>query len=236
MAVGAITTQWWLGGAGLIGFVGAPAAWHQRSEDRRDESASRAVAPSLAELPEDLSDRRSAGWWGAVGLVATEATLFAALLAGYVYLRIDHETWPFGGIEPPKLVLPALGTGLLVASSAVLVWAERAARDRRGRRAAMLTALTAVLGAGFLLVLALEFQSRAFGVDTNAYGTVVYAITALHGAHVAVGVALLAFVVRRYHRAPDLADRAARPIGLYWHAVGAIWLVIFATLYLSERI
>jgi len=37
-------------------------------------------------LPEVVADHRTAGWWGMMATIATEAALFAYLLFSYYYL------------------------------------------------------------------------------------------------------------------------------------------------------
>ena len=57
-----------------------------------------------------------------VFVIATEATLFAVLLASYFYLRFKSpDAWPPDGIADPKLLKPAVMTVFLMTSS-LTVW------------------------------------------------------------------------------------------------------------------
>ena len=61
-------------------------------------------------------------------LIATEATLFALLLAAYFYLRFTAEgAWPPDGLADPKIGQPLLATLVLVASRRAVAWAASAA-------------------------------------------------------------------------------------------------------------
>ena len=62
-------------------------------------------------LPNVASGARSLSWWGMALLIATEATLFALLIASYWYLRFRAgPVWPPHGIEKPALGIALLTT------------------------------------------------------------------------------------------------------------------------------
>ena len=47
---------------------------------------------------------REPAWWGMLLLIATEAALFALLLASYFYVKFQSEgPWPPDGIADPKV-------------------------------------------------------------------------------------------------------------------------------------
>lgn len=184
---------------------------------------------------------RETAWYGALLVVATEATLFALLLAAYFSLRFTHGgPWPPAPHDPPELLLPIVMTALL-ASSSVPAWlADRDARRGRMDRVAALLGVTAALGLAFLALQAWEYRTtlREFGPRTDAYGSFFFTITGLHGAHVVLGVLALGFVLvftllGRYSRGRHLAIEIA---SLYWHFVHVVWLFVFASLYLSPRL
>src|SRR5919201_5605454 len=93
---------------------------------------------------------RPNGWWGIVVFVATEATLFGTLIGSYFYLRFNAAKWPPAGVPEPKLTLPLVLTGILVATSLpvqlAVFFASRAGLATA--RAALL--LAAVVQAGYL--------------------------------------------------------------------------------------
>ncbi|GII94535.1 cytochrome c oxidase subunit 3 [Sinosporangium siamense] len=184
---------------------------------------------------------RTPAWWGMVLFVATEATLFACLLASYFYIRFSTGgEWPPGGIKDPELSKPLIMTAVLLSSSGPMVWADWAVR--RGRigqlKAGLL--LTLALGAAFLGLQATEYSTKLeeFTWNTNTYGSLFYVITGFHGTHVAVGLVMLVFIAiaafggkfsgRRHMR--------VRLVGFYWHFVDAIWLAILFTIYLSPHL
>src|SRR5207248_10849223 len=62
-----------------------------------DMTASPVPVPPLARAAESAR-RRPVGWWGMVLLIATEATIFASLLASYFFIRAISPEWPLAGI------------------------------------------------------------------------------------------------------------------------------------------
>jgi heme/copper-type cytochrome/quinol oxidase subunit 3 len=184
---------------------------------------------------------RSPAWWGMLLLIATEATLFALLLVSYFYERFEAVgPWPPDGIAEPKLLVPAVMTALLMASSVPAYLADTSIRRGEVERLRLYLASTLVLGAAFLGLQAWEYSDEldVLRPQTNAYGSLFYTVTGLHGAHVIVGLFLLGWVLAWALRGRYGADRhlAVEISSLYWHFVHVVWLFVFLSLYLSPRL
>jgi cytochrome c oxidase subunit 3 len=181
---------------------------------------------------------RPLGWWGMVTLIVTEATIFAGLLSSYFFLRASSRQWPQGGIHPPELPRISAFTFFLLASSAPLIWAEAAVkRDHLGQVWAALM-LSFVLGGVFLANQVLEYRTLGFGIRDNAYASIFYATTGLHGAHVAIGL-LMNLIVQLKVRLGRLSPERHLTLSvfaLYWHFVDVVWIFVFSSLYLSPHI
>lgn len=187
--------------------------------------------------PTASSRTRPVGWWGMVVLIATEATIFAGLLSAYFFTRGASQEWPQGGIDVPELGLIVPFTAVLLASSAPVAWAERAIRRDRIGQVRLALALQLVLGAAFLANQIVEYRGLGFGIADNAYASLFYVITGLHGLHVAIGLAVSAVVQAKAWTGRLDADRqlTLTVFGLYWHFVDAVWIFVFTSLYLSVR-
>ena len=72
-------------------------------------------------------------------------------------------------------------------------WALESAKagNRFGLQAGIFT--TFLLGATFLFIQINEYVHIGFSPQDNAQGSIFYGLTGLHGAHVSVGLTLLAF-------------------------------------------
>ena len=193
------------------------------------------------ELPRHTHGARSFGWWGMVWLIATEATLFASLLASYFYLRFRHGVeWPPDGIEHPELELPLIMSALLLSSSIPVHFAE--AGIKKGKVGALKVglALGFLLGATFLvLTVAVEWPETLhhFTPRTNVYGSLFFTITGFHAMHVLVGLAMSLWTQVRAHRGAFDGDKhvTVQNFTMYWHFVDVVWIFVFLTLYLSPR-
>lgn len=195
-----------------------------------------------ASLLRHVSGSRAYGWWGMVGLIATEAMLFSALIASYFYLRFTSgPTWPPEGIARPALELPLAMTVILWSSSIPVHLADLAVRRGKQARFRLMLALGFVLGAAFLaLQLVVEYPEKLqeFTPQTNAYGSLFFALTGLHGSHVLVGLLFSLWVqVRAWRGAFDEHRHVTvQNFTMYWHFVDAVWAAVLVTIYLSPHL
>jgi heme/copper-type cytochrome/quinol oxidase subunit 3 len=200
--------------------------------------------PALPEeaLVEVASGPRSFGWWGMVWLIATEATLFAALIASYFYLRFQNGVvWPPDGIAKPTLALPLAMTAVLWASSVPVHLAESGIKRGRQMQLRIGLALGFVLGAAFLvLTYAVEWPEKLheFSPTTNSYGSLFFTITGFHSAHVAVGLLMSLWVQWRAWTGAFDEHRhvSVQNFTMYWHFVDIVWAFVLATIYLSPSL
>jgi cytochrome c oxidase subunit 3 len=95
-------------------------------------------------------------------------------------------------------------------------------------------ALTFLMGLTFLLTQLLEYARIGFTPHDTAFGTVFFSLTGLHGAHVFVGLTILAAMTTRAfrgHFSPE-AHHGVEIGGIYWHFVDVMWIVVFTTVYI----
>lgn len=186
-------------------------------------------------LPRETEGIRSTGYWGTIVFIATEATLFGSLLSAYFYLRSGATQWPPDGLKKPELTLPLIMTVVLLSSSAPMVAAERSIK--RGSQAGLRIglAISFLLGALFLAFQVIEYSRSEFTPRTDVYGSLFFTITGLHGAHVMLALVMnIGMQVRAWLGHFDQRRyQAVQNVGLYWHFVDAVWVVILLCLYLS---
>jgi cytochrome c oxidase subunit III len=178
------------------------------------------------------------GFWGMVCLICTEATIFTGLLATYFFLRATSHEWPQGGIKPPDLTTIGIFSVILVGSSIPLIWAEFAIAHGRMRSFRIGLAISFLMGAAFLAHEGYEWAHLDFPWTQNAYTSIFYVTTGLHGMHVLVG--LFISIQLQVKTAMGKISRShhvsATVFGLYWHFVDGVWIFVFASLYLSAHI
>lgn len=132
--------------------------------------------------------------------------------------------------------LGLLNTVLLLTGSAFVASALGAAR--RGRWAAARQGYRAgiVCGLGFVAVKAVEYAGHA-GETVDAFLSSYFVFTGIHLLHVLVGLVCLSVAARRCRDAAaweePVSERLLEGLGVYWHLVDLLWIVLFVLLYLA---
>lgn len=179
------------------------------------------------------SSRVEAQYLGMLLFIISEIMLFGAFFTAYFFIRVVGEAeWPAKGEELP-VAIAGVNTAILISSSFTMHWALEGARNenRNALRVGLLT--TFLLGLSFLTVQVNEYVHLGFAPHDNAQGTIFYGLTGLHGAHVFVGLTLLAFATIRAFRGHFTAKehRGVEVPGIYWHFVDVMWIVVYTTVY-----
>ena len=126
-----------------------------------------------------------------------------------------------------------MNTVILVASSFTMHYALHSIKhdNRVGLQVGLAT--TFIMGAVFLGTQVNEYFKAGFAISDGAFASVFYGLTGLHGAHVFVGLTLLAISnirTMRGHFTPD-AHMGVECTGIYWHFVDVMWIIVFSTVY-----
>jgi len=191
----------------------------------------------VSRLPTVVFGHRSLIWWGTMGLMAIEGTMFAIVVAAYFFLRSRVNDWP-PGVMPPAPLYGILNTALFIVSIVPNQLAKKTAE--KGERAATLMwlAILALFGVGNLVLRGFEFSALNCHWDANAYASVVWMIMVLHTIHLTTDwfdtcvVAVLfwtgPFDARRFMDASENSD--------YWYFVVFTWLPIWFVIYWVPRI
>ena len=192
-----------------------------------------------------------AGMWL---FLATEVLFFGGLILSWIYSRHWNQAGFDAGARETELWIGTLNTAILVTSS--FAYATGLAFIRAGniRRLIQCLAVTLALGLAFLaLKFGLEWSgdfakhlfptARDFKITGPDQGGarlffVFYFIsTALHGVHMIVGVALVAWIILRARRGAFTPAyyTPVHVVGLYWSFVDIVWLTLYPLIYLIGR-
>ena len=201
-------------------------------------SAAVPVVPAAEALPRTGVGQNAPGWWGMVLFCTTEVALFGYFIVSYFYLRGAAVAFAAEGGKHSSLTLPVVMTVLLVSSSFVLRWGEKGIERGDNTRLMIALGVTIALGVGFLATQAVEYAHTDHAPQTDAYWSLFFTITGVHGAHVAMGLLMLTMNVIRASLGHFTSERrlAVQTGALYWHMVDAVWLIIFTALYLLPRV
>jgi cytochrome c oxidase subunit 3/cytochrome o ubiquinol oxidase subunit 3 len=168
--------------------------------------------------------------------LASECLLFGALITTYVLYRGASDTGPYPA-DVFDIPYTSVSSFVLLASSLTMVLSLNAAQNRDVARMRLWLLATALLGMTFVGGQVYEFTvfyDEGLSITTNLFGTTFYVLTGFHGAHVTVGILMLLSLVG-FSAADRLPDDAAFPVemvGLYWHFVDIVWIIIFTVVYL----
>jgi heme/copper-type cytochrome/quinol oxidase subunit 3 len=122
-------------------------------------------------------------------------------------------------------------------SSLTMVLAVNAAKADDNRNTTLWLTATALLGAFFVGAQVYEFTvfyNEGLGFTTSLFGSSFYTLTGFHGVHVTVGIIMLMALVAIILRGRIPGDKAevVELVGLYWHFVDVVWVIIFTLVYL----
>jgi cytochrome c oxidase subunit III len=181
----------------------------------------------------NVSSRVEAQFLGMLLFIISEIMLFGAFFTAYFFIRVvGHADWPARGEEIP-VAIAGVNTAILMSSSFTMHWGLEGIRNenRFAMQAGLLT--TFLLGLTFLTVQVNEYVHLGFSPHDNAQGTIFYGLTGLHGAHVFVGLTLLAMANIRGFRGHYTAKnhRGVEVPGIYWHFVDVMWIFVYSTIY-----
>lgn len=177
-------------------------------------------------------------WWGMAGLITIECVVFSTLIASYFYLGFRQPEWPLPGVKDPQLLLPSIGTAVLLLSSWCVHQADKAVDREDLRRMRWFLLASIVPALLFLALKVFEYSGKEFRWDSHPYGSIVWTMIGFHFAHV-VSVALKTsvIVVLAWRGFFHQRNRLALAVnGFYWHFVVAIWIPLYAVIYLSPRL
>ncbi len=187
--------------------------------------------PEVAATSTGLDSRKMGIWM----FIASEVIFFTGLISSYLYYR--GVTPKASGLGYLELNIAATMTFLLLMSSFTMVSALAAIRD--GKRTQMRNWLiaTAVLGLLFLSSQAYEWSllfREGIYPWTNLFGATFFTTTGFHGTHVLIGVIWIAAVIARAMAGGVTKENnlSVEMVGLYWHFVDLVWVVLFTVIYL----
>jgi heme/copper-type cytochrome/quinol oxidase subunit 3 len=145
-----------------------------------------------------------------------------------------------GSIGPDQVYdipFTSVSSFVLLMSSLTMVLAVSAAARGDDRNTRLWLTCTALLGATFVGGQVYEFTvfyREGLGYTTSLFSSSFYTLTGFHGVHVSVGIVILLSVVGAIARKRTPSDKSEliEIVGLYWHFVDIVWILIFTLVYL----
>ncbi len=169
--------------------------------------------------------------------LVSEAVFFIMLILSYLYFNSGK----FGG-PTASSSLDAFKTGIyticLLASSFTIWLAEKYHHRKQFAAFRGWLVVTILLGVVFMAGQGAEYVGlfdRGITVSTNLFATSFFTLTGFHGLHVCVGLVALAILLglAMARDGAKMIAPALGTIGLYWHFVDVVWIVVFSVVYLK---
>ncbi len=203
-------------------------------EDAVPEEGAVAADESLTEDHHDMTVIRKTAMWVFLG---SECLFFGSMISTFLLYRNDTLDGP--GAEIFSVPFTSASSFVLLMSSLTMVLAHNAWERKDPRQMRVWLLATALLGAAFLSGQVFEFTEfvhEGLRLSTSPFGSAFYVLTGFHGAHVAVGVLmLLAVSIMSFTgRLRPNEGMNVELLGLYWHFVDVVWIVIFTVVYLIQ--
>jgi heme/copper-type cytochrome/quinol oxidase subunit 3 len=194
------------------------------------------LALDVSGLPNHAFSHRSPMWWGTLGMMAIEGTVFALTVVCYFFLRSHSQVWPMS-MQPPQLLWGTLNLVLLLVSAVPNELAKRAGARYDVRGVRLWLGITIAFGAAMIGVRAMEFAALNVRWDSNAYGSAVWVLLGFHTAHLvtdwldSVVLEVLFFTdLLEGRRFVDVTENS-----LYWYFVVLAWIPIYLVIYWGAR-
>ena len=199
---------------------------------------SSALTTGSISYAQTYGERPDKGKVGMACLILAESALFIIFIVAYVY----YIGRSLSGPTPREVLhLPIVATICLLSSSLTIHAATSALGSGSSQRVGMWLAGTVLLGTIFLGFTASEWYDliahQHLTIRTNLFGTTFYSLVGLHATHVIVGLLLLTFPAL-FGLVGKLEPRHrnhVQVLSYYWHFVDAVWVIVFATVYVFGR-
>lgn len=190
----------------------------------------------VSALPSSAFGHQGLIWWGTVGFMVIEGSMFVIVLIAYFYLRLKVESWPPSLPDPD----PVFGTAnLIVVLLSVLpaALAKRAAEKFELSRVRAWLAVLVAMGILAVVLRGFEFTRLNCRWDDNAYGSIVWVLLSLHTIHVATDVVDSAVLLVMAFTWPATRKRYVdfSENSLYWYFIVAWWVPIYLVIYFAPR-
>ena len=168
--------------------------------------------------------------------LGSDCLLFGALISVFLLYRGKVQTGPFP-TDVYDIPFTSVSSFVLLMSSLTMVLALAAIQRGDHHRTRIWLMATALLGMVFISGQVYEFTvfvKEGFTVRSSSAGSAFFTLTSFHGAHVTIGIVMLLSLVGMSFQGKLPSEKApvVEYVGLYWHFVDIVWIVLFTLVYL----
>ena len=189
----------------------------------------------VSALPVSIADSRALIWWGNLGMMVIEGSMFAMTLATFLYFRVSNLDWPPATVPRPDLTWPTVNFILLILSAIPAFLADRAAQHNSMTGIRIGLGLCIVVGFVFLAIRTYNMINIGFKWSDHAYGSIVWTVVGLHTFHTisATGENSLLFGYLLTHPATKKRLLDVRCGVVYWYFLVISWIPFYFLIYIQ---
>jgi heme/copper-type cytochrome/quinol oxidase subunit 3 len=200
-------------------------------------SARQPLIGAVHEIPENVYGSAALTWWAVMSLMLIEGTTLALCAGAYLYVRQNYFQWPPEHTPLPSLTIPLINLALMLVTivPAVMVFRSARAHDRKG--VLIGASVQGLLGVVIMVLRYYECMALNVRFDTNAYGSVAWAVLVGHALVMitdvmdTLGLALMfALEEPEEKHFVDACENTQ-----FWYFVVASWVPLFALVFLYPR-
>ena len=172
--------------------------------------------------------------------LGSECLLFGALISTYMLSKARLPGGEIGPADVFDIPFTSMSSFVLLMSSLTMVLALSAIARGEMERFRIWVVTTALLGATFIAGQIYEFTAfyeEGVGYTTNIWSSAFYSLTGFHGVHVSIGILMLMslYFMNKWGKLEREHAETVEIVGLYWHFVDVVWILMFTIIYLFPQ-
>lgn len=190
----------------------------------------------VSALTEGTADSRALIWWGNLGMLAIEGTMFAMAMATYLYLRSTNLDWPPSTVPKPDLLMPTFNMVMLLLSCIPAFVIDLASITKNMLAIRIGHVISIIVGLVFLYIqYAIIVPSLGYKWSDHAYGSVIWTIIGMHTLHVvaATGETALLFIYSLFKPVVKKHLLDFRCTAVYWYFVALVWIPFYFIIFIE---
>jgi heme/copper-type cytochrome/quinol oxidase subunit 3 len=192
---------------------------------------------NVSALPGEVYGSDNLTWWGAMGGEVIEGFVLVLAIFAYFYLRANSPDWPPLHTPLPSLGIPTINLVLMLASIVPAALAYRAAKAEDRTACLIWLSIHFLIGAAICVVRYYECFALNVRWDSNAYGSINWALLFAHGYTMlldvfdtAALVILCIFLEPEEKHYVDITENS-----FFWYFVVATWIPVYFLVFLGPR-
>jgi heme/copper-type cytochrome/quinol oxidase subunit 3 len=187
-------------------------------------------------LTEGTADSRSLLWWGNLGMLAIEGTMFAMAIATYLYLRSTNLDWPPSTVPKPDLVMPTIAMVMLLLSCIPAFIIDRASLTKNMGAIRIGHVISIIVGIAFLYMqYGIIVPDLGYKWSDHAFGSIVWVSIGMHTLHMvaATGETALLFLYGLFKPVLKKHLLDFRCTAVYWYFVALVWVPFYFIIFVE---